>query len=178
MRSAVVCQDLHPFVGGGIAPTTTAIAGILSGLGEVTFVTPERHRAAYEAAGLHGLAGAPGVRVHFADGPTDGFSCDQHAWSTHAWQAIREIYASARPDVIHFPDYLGEGFATLRARQAGHAVLRNALIVVRTHTTDEMIAVLNGHLPDEPASRARHAMERFSLRHADRLLWPGGDILA
>ena len=175
VRITVVCQDLHPYVGGGIAPTTAAIAGALSEFGEVTFITPERHRAAYEADGRRGLEGAPDVRVRFAGGRFDGFSCEQHAWSAHALEALRE---DDPPDLVHFPDYLGEAYATLLARRAGDPLLRDALIAVRTHTTDEMVAVLNGHLPDDGESRARHAMERFCLRHADRLLWPGGDILA
>ena len=57
--------------------------------------------------------------MRFAGGPVDGFSCEQHAWSVHAWDAIRELYADRPPDLVHFPDYLGEGFADARGQAGG-----------------------------------------------------------
>src|SRR5688500_16762510 len=125
MRSVVVCQDLHPYDGGGISATTSALAATLAALGPVTFITPERHRARYEADGRRGVTGAAAVDVRFAGGAGDGFTCAEHAWSAHAWAALRHVLREGPVDLVHFPDYLGEAFVTLQARRAGEPLLRD-----------------------------------------------------
>jgi hypothetical protein len=50
-------------------------------------------------------------------------------------------------------------------------------VCVRIHTTAEICEVLDGYYKRDLSSAALHAMERFSLAHADQLLWQGGDIL-
>ncbi|MEO8690324.1 MAG: glycosyltransferase [Solirubrobacteraceae bacterium] len=66
---------------------------------------------------------------------------------------------------------------TLQAKRTADPRLRNAVVAVRLHTTTEIVSVLNGHQARDLESRAIYQMERYCLRHADRLLWPGGDVL-
>ncbi len=40
-----------------------------------------------------------------------------------------------------------------------------------------MVLTLDGYLDDDPAVRAMFELERLSLREADRIIWPGGDVL-
>ena len=50
--------------------------------------------------------------------------------------------------MIEFPDYKGEGFVTIQARQALEPMLRRTCIAVRLYTTSELTSVLNGFLSD------------------------------
>ena len=100
------------------------------------------------------------------------------AWSHRVYEALLEAYPERGPDLVEFPDYLAEGFVTIQAKRTGERRLRDTLLAVRTHTTTEVVSVLNGHRADDVETRAIHSMERYCLQHADRLLWPGGDVLA
>jgi glycogen(starch) synthase len=180
-RIALVSRELHPFVQGGIAPIVRATAQVLSDAAEVTLVTTAAHRARYEELSRSGPLFGPHVRVVFVDEPPEGsghFYSWLQAWSHRVLQALLDAYPERRPDLVEFPDYLAEGFVTLQAKRTGEPLLRETLVAVRTHTTTEIVGVLNGHRADDLETRAIYSMERYCLRHADRLLWPGGDVLA
>ena len=49
---------------------------------------------------------------------------------------------------------------------------------MRAHTTSELAAVLNGELRDDNETVAVGEIERYAMRHADALLFPGGDVAA
>jgi len=65
----------------------------------------------------------------------------------------------------------------VQARRVRDRSLANATVAVRAYTTSEMCDVLDGSLPDDIASIRLYTLERYSLRHADCLVWPGGDVL-
>ena len=162
MRIALASRDVHPFVPGGIAPIMTALAELLAPVAEVTLLTADTHRAHPQALDL------PGVEVVWVpEPPHEGpFPPRQRRWS----ERLRDAVAELKPDLVEFPDYLAEGWATAESPPRGTTV------AVRLHTTDEMIASLNRLRFDE--MRPLYAMERACLRRAGRLLWPGGDVLA
>ena len=170
-------RQLHPFDGGGIATVVGALAAQLSAIADVTLVTAERHRGRAEAR-------YPGVELLFAsedepEGPyADGWAAFAHTWSARVFERLVERFADGGPDLIEFPDYMGDGFVTLQARRTGEPLLRDTRIVVRTHTTSELVAVLNGELRDDNPTVAVGEMERYALRHADAVLHPGGDVAA
>jgi glycogen synthase len=176
-RIVLVSRELHPFDGGGIAPVVGALADQLSEIADVTLVTGERHRGGAEAR-------YPGVELLFVceaepEGPyADGWAAFAHTWSGRVFERLAERFADAGPDLIEFSDYMAEGFVTLQARRTGEGFLRDTRIVVRAHTTSELVAVLNGKLRDDNATVAVGEMERYVLRHADAVLEPGGDIAA
>ena len=180
-RVALVARELHPFSGGGIAPIVAATAWHLSAVAEVTLVTSSQHRERYEEmrrAGDPDLV--PGARYVFVDELRSGHEqwlSAMHAYSAGVFDVICREFPDGGPDLIEFCDYLAEGFVTIQARHTRDPRLRNALVCVRLHTAVEMCAVLDGNLSDDFASAATHDAERYALRHADRILWSGGDVL-
>jgi glycosyltransferase involved in cell wall biosynthesis len=180
VRICLVSREVAPFGGGGIGVYVTALARLLSRIADVTVITVDEHAGAHAAlAGDPALP--PGVRFHFAAAP-DQWSVAHsfgyhHAWSAAVLDAVVELYGDAGPDLIEVPDYHAEGFVLVQAKRSGHPTLEQTRIVVRAHTTWEQCALLDGHVPVSREERALRAMERYVLRHADHLLWAGGDIL-
>ncbi len=174
---------MAPYVGGGIAPIVTAAATLLSDVAEVTVVTTDRHRDAHERlrAEADPRLVPDSVRLVWAPEPEEGrigaFFSHMHAYSARVDRALREAYPDGGPEVIEFCDYLGEGFVTVQARRTLDPWLESTLVCVRLHTTSEIVSVLDGHSPTDFATMAIHDAERYTLRHADRLLWSGGDVL-
>jgi glycogen synthase len=180
-RIALVTRELHPFVGGGIAPIVRATADVLSHEHEITLLTTAAHRERYEELSAEAPLYGPDVRLVLIEEPPEGsghFYSWLQAWSHRVYEALVEAFPDGGPDLVEFPDYLAEGFVTLQAKRTADPRLRNTLVAVRTHTSTEIVSVLNGHQGQDLETRAIHQMERFCLRHADRLLWPGGDVLA
>ncbi|WP_320670275.1 glycosyltransferase [Patulibacter defluvii] len=183
MRICLVSRELYPFVGGGIAPIVAATARQLADVAEVVVVTSADHEAEYRRLRA---AGDPRVlpdtvRMLFVEEPAEthgAFYNHMHAYSARVHAVLRAHYGGRGPDVLEFPDYLGEGFVTIQARHTRAAWLAETLVCVRLHTTAELCAVLDGHLADDFPSVSLLDAERYCLRHADRLLWSGGDVLA
>ena len=177
MRVALVSREIHPYVGGGIAPIVAAAAQRLSRIAEVTVVTSDAHRAQHLAAG-----GDPqGIRFVFVEEPDEhavaGWFSYMHRWSANVYAALRDAYPGRGPDLVEFCDYLGEGFVAIQAKHTRDPWFDETQVCVRLHTTSEIVSVLDGHVPDDFATVSIHEAERYCLRHADRLLWSGGDVL-
>ncbi len=178
---ALCTRELHPFIGGGIAPIVHALSGVLSQGADVTLITTAAHRERYEALQAEGPVFAPGVRVVFVQEPPPerGYYYSWlQGWSHRLYAGLVEAFPEGGPDLVEFPDYLAEGFVTVQARRTGDPRLRNTIVAVRLHTTTEIVSVLNGHQGQELETQAIYEMERHCLAKADRLLWPGGDVLA
>lgn len=182
MRVALVSREIAPFSGGGIAPAVRAIAETLAADGhDVTLVTSAEFRRKYERRRAEGdpeIAGSK-VRWAFVAQPPEeggGHLGYPHAWSASVLRTLRDCYPDRGPDVIEFADYLGEGFATVQARHTNDPWLADTTVAVRIHTTSEICAVLDGALPDDHGARALFEMERYCLRHADRVIQQGGDV--
>jgi glycogen synthase len=177
---ALVSRELHPFVHGGIAPIVRATAQVLSAVAEVTLFTTAAHRERYAELTRDGPLYGRDVRVVLVEEPPEGpgsFYSWLQAWSHRVYEALLEAYPDGGPDFVEFPDYLAEGFVTVQAKRTADPGLRNTLVAVRTHTTTEIVSMLNGHKARDLETRAIHDMERYCLRNADVLLWPGGDVL-
>ena len=183
MRIAFVSKELYPLGGGGIGQFVNAVAGVLGQTSEVLILTSSMNEPEYRRLRLEGdeRLPDPDVRVEFVPEPlheeTAGYFSDTHCYSARVYQRLRELYGARGPDIVEFPDYLAEGYVTVQAAQAFDPFLAEALLCVRLHSSKEMCEVLNGCLPDDPASRVTHAMERYVLANADRVIWQGGDIL-
>lgn len=183
MRIALVARETYPYIGGGIAPIVVAAARLLAPHAEVTLVTSADYREQHErlrAAGDPRLV-PESVRMAWVPEPQKeeigAFYSHMHHWSARAHAVLRDVYADRGPDVIEFCDYFGEGFVTVQAKRTLAPWLERTLVCVRMHTTSEITSILDGHLPDDFASRAVFEAERYALRHADRVLWSGGDVL-
>lgn len=185
MRIALVSRSLAPFGGGGIGVFVDTMARILASAGhEVAVFTTSFHREAYEvlrASGdPDGLLG-PDAEYVFVPEPAgaEGYYSSLHRYSAAILDAIVAHYPVGGPDLIEAPDYLGEGFVLAQARATADPRLNRSLLLVRVHTTGEICAVLDGHhQTSDFDARVVDEMERYALRHADHVVWPGGDVLA
>ncbi len=183
MRVALVSREVYPLGGGGIGQYVSAAARLLSSVAEVTVLTTSVFQERYEELRAAGDPRLPpgGVRVAFVEEPSvqDAVAWRHvmHCYAARAYQRLQELYPDGGPDLIEFPDFLGEAFVALQAAEAGDRFLADTRICVRVHTTAEMCEILDGHCKRDISSQVLHAMERYSLAHADRLIWQGGDVL-
>jgi glycosyltransferase involved in cell wall biosynthesis len=182
VQIALVSRELYPYAGGGIAPIVAAAARELSEIAEVTVVTSSSGRPVHEQLAAEGDPRLlpDTVRLVWVEDPGQDWGAwysFMHLYSARVHAALKEVYGERGPDLIEFCDYLGEGFVTLQDRRTAGRWLAETLIAVRLHTTSEFCAVLDGHLPDDIETVALHDAERYVLRHADRILWSGGDVL-
>lgn len=183
-RVALVSREVYPFGGGGLGNYVTWTAELLSEVADVTVITTSRHRELHDELRAAGDTRLPsGVRFEFVDEPPSdkeeigsyyGFF---HLWSARAFQALCRLYPDGGPDLVEFPDYHGEGAVTAQARRTVDPRLRNTCMCVRLNTSSEMCHVLDGHVNRELDFRIMFELERYSLRYADRVIWPGGDVL-
>jgi glycogen(starch) synthase len=184
MRIALVSRELYPLRAGGIGQYVSALATVLSSIAEVTVLTLAPFEPEYERLRAAGDPRLPpsSVRAAFVAEPSkeeaSGYYHVMHCYSARTYERLQELYPDGGPDVIEFPDFLGEAFVTVQAAAALDPFLAATRVCVRAHTTAEMCDVLDGHLDRRLSIEALRAMERYSLRHADALLWQGGDILA
>jgi glycogen(starch) synthase len=183
-RIALVSREVFPFPPtAGLGAYITATANALVEDAEVTIITTDMHEKLCHKLRAAGSPLLPrdGVRLVFVADPkpeeSDGYFDPRHLWSDRAFQKLKELYPDGGPEIVEFPDYLGEGAVTVQAVNTLDRALRNTLVCIRLHTTREMIDVLNGHVPQHPPFRVAADLERYALAHADRILWAGGDIL-
>lgn len=181
LRFALVSREVYPFVGGGLSRYVTATAETLSEIGEVTVFTSDAYRANFaEERSEHSLAAAAfaNVKIVWVPEPPEPGSYYNflHRWSAAVYEAVKREYGDRGPDLIEFPDYHGEAFVTVQARQALDPTFRDTCVCVRLYSTSEMTSILNGYIPSDFASTVLFDLERYTLYHADRILEPGGDI--
>ncbi|WP_210491614.1 glycosyltransferase [Patulibacter sp. SYSU D01012] len=181
-RIAIVSRDVAPANSGGIAAYVSALLRLLGPVADVVLFTREGNRAQLDEAIAAGSPIAPGGDVevvYVRDDPENGpgsFYTDMHRYSADVHDALVAHYGDHGPDLVEFPDYLGEGAVTVQAARTGGATFRDTAVVVRAHTSVEMCSVLDGHLPVEFPSRMTFELERYALRYADAVLVGGGDI--
>jgi glycogen synthase len=181
-RIAFVSREVYPFGGGGLGAAVTASAAALADVAEVTIVTTDLHAQRYEELRAVDDPGLPkDVAIHFVPEPepedTVAYLNHFHLWSARVYEALKQLYPDGGPQLVEFPDFLGEGAVTVQAARTRDPALRHTTVAVRAYTSHEMCSVLNGFLPRVDAMRTLYDLERYSLKYADRFLWPGGDIL-
>jgi glycogen synthase len=175
-------RELHPFGGGGIGVQVLANAAALARVADVTVLTTSIHEPEYRRLLRERPAEFPAhVRLEFVKEPRSQEIGDyfgfMHLYSARVYERLQELFPDGGPELVEFPDYLAEGLVAVQARQAKDPSLRRSLVCVRTHTSAEMCSVLDGHVGDDFEARWTFAAERYGLRNADRLIWPGGDVL-
>src|SRR5918999_709538 len=157
-------------------------ARALADVADVKLLTTDRHRERYEE--LRAAADPrldPRIEVGFVPDPDfdrpGTYYGYFHRWSASAFETLVDAYPGGGPDLVEFPDYHGEAAVTVQARRSHDPRVRDTCVCVRLNTSSEMTQVLDGRLADDEAGRAMVDLERYSLRFADRILWPGGDVL-
>jgi glycogen synthase len=105
------------------------------------------------------------------------FGGEDHLRSAAVLEEIEKAYDGTEgPDLLEICDYRALGLVPLQARAAGHPFLRGTVAAIRLSSTAELVALHDGRL-QLPEERRVAELEREQFRLADRLLWPGGDIL-
>jgi glycosyltransferase involved in cell wall biosynthesis len=123
---------------------------------------------------------APGVREVTAwvrpELEKEVFAGEDHRRSAAVLEAIESAYNSAGPDYVEVPDARAHGLVPLMARRCGHPLLDRTLFGVRLDGSAELVGLHDGTLGSIEA-RLLCELEREQLRLADRVVWPGGDVL-
>jgi glycogen synthase len=181
VRIALVSRELHPIGGGGIGVAVAGFASALSEIAEVVVLTRSGLEEGYRELQATGqLPWANDFQVEFVPEPAGGeygsYYNFMHLYSSRVLDRLRELYPDGGPDVIEFPDFLGEGMVTVQERRAHARFLQDTQVQVRLHTTAEICSVLDGFVDEGFEARQLVTAERHALREADRILWPGGDV--
>jgi glycogen synthase len=183
LRVALVSRELYPLGGGGIGQFVAAAARLLSRIAEVTIFTTSLFEETYERLRAERDPRLLGerVRIVFVSEPTIEEAAAwyhvMHCYGARVLAALKECYPDGGPELIEFPDFLGEAFVVLQAAEALDPFLADTRLCVRIHTTAEICEVLDGYYKRDLSSEALHEMERYALAHCDRLIWQGGDVL-
>jgi glycogen(starch) synthase len=182
-RIVFVSREVHPFGGGGLGASVTALAQALAEVAEVSIVTTKLHEERFEELAASRDPTLPrGVRMVFAAEPAEddvgSFYNASHLWSARAYQAVKELYPHGGPEIVEFPDFLGEGAVAVQARRTLDPALRNTVVLVRNYTSREMCDVLDGYVSRDFGGKMVYELERYALRYADYMVWPGGDVLS
>ena len=156
---------------------------LLSTVAEVTILTASRYRSTTSSWWPPGTRGSHPQKFAcaFVEEPTaeelGGWYDVTQCYSARVLERLRELYPDGGPDLIEFPDFLAEGFVTVQAAEALDPFLEDTCVCVRIHTSAEITEVLNGYHHAELSRQVLYAMERHALAHADRVIWPLGDVL-
>ena len=174
---------MYPLGGHGIGQFVGSAANLLARVAEVTVITTSLWEERYRELKEKGDPRLPDPRVRFAFvkepsvEETEGWYHVMQSTASRVLERLRELYPDGGPDIIEFPDFLGEGFVIQQAAETLDPLLARTCICVRLHTAAEMCEVLDGSLSPTSALARCTTMERYSLARADRLIWQGGDIL-
>jgi glycogen synthase len=174
-------REVWPFVeGGGIGRYMWSAARALAPHADVSILTSASFREAFDELAAAGDERLPeGVRFAFAEEPQGDlspfFSWNQ-LWSVRLLEAAAQLYPDGGPDVLEVADYQAEGLAAAHARRGLDPRLRNTTLAVGLHTSAEMCAAFDEQ-PVDVHLQVMAGLERFALRFADAVLWPGGNSL-
>ena len=96
---AIVTRELHPFVGGGIAPILAAQARMLSADAQVRLFIPDMYRD--DHARLQPDYG-DGVGIEFVPEPEERghFYTRAQGWSANVFTALLAAYGDRGPDLV------------------------------------------------------------------------------
>ena len=173
MRVCLISSD-HPPIG-GLGYSVWRLARMLAREHEVTVIhTDERVTPEFRPDDPETLRF---VTVDTSPLSSFAFACEDHRRSAAALRAIEGVYGDEPPDYLEVPDYRGHGLVPLQARRAGHRSLRSCTIAVRLRGMAEPILLQDGIWAREDAKLV-FDIERETLRLADLILFPGGEVPA
>ena len=183
-RIVFVSREVYPFDSAGLGNYVLFTAAALASVAEVTILTSGLHERRYrELARRRRPAAAPGgplrvrPRARASRRPRIGMA------SLHLWSA--RAYRGAGAAASRTGDRTWSSSPTTSARRAsrcrrprpstrGCATRWSACARTRARRCARCSTAT---CPTDRDARHLHELERFALRHADRFLWPGGDVL-
>jgi GT2 family glycosyltransferase len=170
MRICLISARDDP--GQEVARSCRRLAALLSSRHEVTLI----HSA--EEVELGSVSGSFRELVAKPSSALEGvmFASDDHRRSADVQEELKRAFGSEGPDYVEVCDRGAPGLVPLLARRGGDPLLREALFGVRLVGSAELTALHDGALGPPGADRSGD-LEREQLRLADRVVWPGGDVL-
>ncbi len=169
MRIALVSKEFAPFQGWGAGTYASLVSAALRDAGHEVHVLTQRPEAAAQGPKLR-----PGVEFHCVDESLTHLCVPGHLgfasrYSLAVLESLKKLHAKHAFDYIEFPDFDGEGYWPLRAREAT-GEFAGATIGVRLHMTLQDIRPLNQwHWLDFEQAVVAH-LENESIARADVLL--------
>lgn len=98
-------------------------------------------------------------------------------WRSHRlWLALCSIVESESLESVEFPDFDGPGFVSIKARRLGIGPPLPP-ISVRLHGTVARVSSADDRAMLSLEDKQRLSIERYALRHADRILAPSAAVL-
>ncbi|MFN0131984.1 MAG: glycosyltransferase family 4 protein, partial [Phycisphaerales bacterium] len=180
MRIALVSRELAPFTGGGIGSYASLMARVLAGAGHDVHLITEAH----EGLAARGSSLLPRVSIHVVDplGGTAGLD----AYPTYPQRYSMAVFFALSGlaerlggfDLVEFPDYHGEGYATIRAkRTSGAGALESAVLAVRLHSPRWLCREADDDARLSAEDAIIEHLERAAVREADLVIAPAGRVL-
>lgn len=169
MRIALVSKEFAPFQGWGAGTYASLVSAALRDAGHEVHVLTQRAEAATLGPKLR-----PGVQFHVVDDSLAHLCVPGHLgfasrYSLAVLESLKALHAKHPFDYIEFPDFDGEGYWPLRAREAT-GEFAGATIGIRLHMTLQDIRPLNQwHWLDFEQAVVAH-LENESIARADVLL--------
>ena len=181
-RIAFVSREVYPFDSAGLGNYVAFTAAALAADAEVTIITTDPHERATASCSRPATLGCP---------PESGSSsspsrarggrglvrrrCTCGALG-HTRHLVR-LYPDGGPDLVEFPDYLGEGCVTAQAKQTLDRRLRNTPSASGPTPPPRCARCSTATCPTtaRPATSPSSSASRCAT--ADRFLWPGGGVL-
>ena len=123
-----------------------------------------------EACVEHVVARAQGML------PRRVFRSHAHWRSHRIWLALCSIVESETVESIEFPDFDGPGFVSVKARRLGIGPPLPP-VAIRLHGTVARVSAADDRAMLSLEDKQRLAIERYALRHADRIVAPSTAVL-
>ncbi|MBL9032774.1 MAG: glycosyltransferase [Phycisphaerae bacterium] len=179
MRVALVSRELAPFTRGGIGSYASLMARTLAGAGHEVHLLTEAHE------GLADRPLFPGVALHPVDprrGPAglDAYPTYPQRYTMAVLHTLLDLAGRVEGgfDLVEFPDYHGEGYATIRAKRTGGAgPLESAVLAVRLHSPRWLCRLADDEARLSADDAIIEHLERSALREADLVIAPGRRVL-
>lgn len=169
MRIALVSKEFAPFQGWGAGTYASLVSAALRDAGHEVHVVTQRPEARVEGPKLR-----PGVHFHIVDESLPHICVPGHLgfasrYSLAVLKTLKKLHAKHAFDYIEFPDFDGESYWPLKAREAS-GEFAGATIGIRLHMTLQDIRPLNQwHWLDFEQAVVAH-LENESIARADVLL--------
>jgi len=171
MKVCLVSREFAPFNGWGAGTYAAQAARAMRDAGHDVHVLTSEARAVREGPGL-----LPGVAFHGVDlfnspAALRAYASEAQRYAMGVYHALLPLHERHGFGYIEFPDFLGESYFCLRARQ-GSGAFAGAVLGLRLHMTLRQISELNADdWLDHDRATIEH-MESWSLAHADCLIAP------
>jgi glycogen(starch) synthase len=170
-----VCREFAPYTGGGIGTYINQVSRAMVAAGHaVTVVTDLMERCPVGSAKMEGVRF---IKPVMGDNHAlQNYMSAQQAYAYRVFDTLKALALEQAIDVIEFPEFRGEGFATIRAKRTLNEFPETRL-VVKCHTPASLIETINDEYFLQPRHDIDIFMEDYSVLHADGVTAPSRSLV-